>query len=121
MAAEFRIDLYSDTHTKPSQAMREAMAQAVVGDEQQEADPTTNRLQELVAELLGKERALFLPSGTMCNAIAYRVWCDPGDEVMCDKTAHTNSSVNRRTFCPIWRHDATHCRRSGNFHCRASA
>ena len=92
MAAEFRIDLYSDTHTKPSQAMREAMAQAVVGDEQQEADPTTNRLQELVAELLGKERALFLPSGTMCNAIAYRVWCDPGDEVICDKTAHTISS-----------------------------
>lgn len=84
-----RIDLYSDTHTLPSDPMRQAMATAEVGDEQHETDPTTNRLQDMVADLLGKERALFLPSGTMCNAIAYRVWCDPGDEVICDKTAHT--------------------------------
>ena len=88
--AQARIDLYSDTHTKPSQAMRQAMAEAEVGDEQQGADPTTNRLQDMVAELLGKEAAVFLPSGTMANQIAYRVWCQPGDEVIADKTAHTN-------------------------------
>jgi threonine aldolase len=89
MSPEVRIDLYSDTHTLPSDAMRQAMASAEVGDEQHEADPTTNRLQDMVAELLGKERALFMPSGTICNIIAYRVWCQPGDEVICDKTAHT--------------------------------
>ena len=88
-AAQPRIDLYSDTHTLPSAAMRDAMAQAQVGDEQHGTDPTTNRLQDMVAEMLGKERALFMPSGTMCNIIAYRVWCQPGDEVICDKTAHT--------------------------------
>jgi len=89
MTSAVRIDLYSDTHTLPSDAMRQAMAEAEVGDEQHEADPTTNRLQDMVAELLGKERALFMPSGTICNIIAYRVWCQPGDEVICDKTAHT--------------------------------
>lgn len=84
-----RIDLYSDTHTQPSAAMRDAMARAEVGDEQHGNDPTTNRLQDMVAARLGKDRALFVPSGTMCNIIAYRVWCQPGDEVICDKTAHT--------------------------------
>ena len=88
--SDVRIDLYSDTHTKPSADMRQAMAEAEVGDEQQGADPTTNRLQDMVAELLGKEAAVFLPSGTMSNQIAYRVWCQPGDEVIADKTAHTN-------------------------------
>lgn len=88
--SDVRIDLYSDTHTKPSQPMRQAMAEAEVGDEQQGADPTTNRLQAMVAELLGTEAAVFLPSGTMANQIAYRVWCQPGDEVIADKTAHTN-------------------------------
>jgi threonine aldolase len=83
------IDLYSDTHSKPTAAMRRAMAEAEVGDEQQGADPTTNRLQDRAAELLGKEAALFLPSGTMCNQIAYRVWCQPGDEIILDKTGHT--------------------------------
>ncbi|MBM08806.1 MAG: low specificity L-threonine aldolase [Magnetovibrio sp.] len=89
MNSAIKIDLYSDTHTVPSAAMRQAIAEAEVGDEQQEADPTTNHLQEMVANLLGKERALLLPSGTMCNVIAYRLWCNPGDEVICDKTAHT--------------------------------
>jgi threonine aldolase len=88
-AVQPRIDLYSDTHTRPSAAMRAAMAAAEVGDEQHGNDPTTNRLQDMVAEMLGKESALFVPSGTMCNIIAYRVWCQPGDEVICDKTAHT--------------------------------
>jgi len=84
-----RIDLYSDTHTKPGPEMRQAIATAEVGDEQHGTDPTTNRLQSMVAELLGKEAAVFLPSGTMCNQIAYRIWCQPGDEIIADKTAHT--------------------------------
>ncbi len=82
------IDLYSDTATRPSAAMRKAMAEAEVGNEQAKEDPTTNRLQEMAAELLGKEDAVFVPSGTMCNAIAYRVHCEPGDEAICDKTCH---------------------------------
>ncbi len=83
-----RIDLYSDTQTRPSPDMRRAIAAAEVGDEQRGEDPTVNRLQEMVAELLGKERALFLPSGTMCNEIAYRVWGRPGEEIILDRTAH---------------------------------
>ena len=83
-----RIDLYSDTHTKPTPAMRQAMAEAEVGDEQQFEDPTVNKLCAMVAELLGQEAAVFLPSGTMCNQIAFRVHCQPGDEVILDYTAH---------------------------------
>src|SRR5262245_26616141 len=66
------IDLFSDTMTRPSAAMRRAMADAEVGDEQRREDPTTNRLQEMVASLLGKEAAVFLPSGTMCNEVAIK-------------------------------------------------
>ena len=83
-----RVDLYSDTQTRPSEGMRQAIAGAEVGDEQRGEDPTVNRLQEMVAELLGKEAALFLPSGTMCNQIALRVWAQPGAEVILDQTAH---------------------------------
>ena len=83
-----KVDLYSDTVTRPTSAMRRAIAEAEVGNEQAEEDPTVNRLQDMVAELLGKERAVFLPSGTMCNEIAYRVWCDHGDEIILDTTAH---------------------------------
>jgi threonine aldolase len=83
-----RIDLYSDTQTRPSPAMRQAIATAEVGDEQRSEDPTVNRLQEKVAGLLGKEGALFLPSGTMCNEVAYRVWGRPGEEIILDRTAH---------------------------------
>jgi len=82
------VDLYSDTLTKPSAAMRAFMCDAEVGDEQKGEDPTVNRLQEMVAELLGKEAALFLPSGTMCNKIALKVHTRPGDEVLIDRTAH---------------------------------
>ena len=84
-----RIDLYSDTKSKPTPAMRQAIANAEVGDEQRDEDPTVRKLQEMTAELLGKEAALFLPSGTMGNAIAYRVWTEPGQEVILDKTCHT--------------------------------
>lgn len=82
------IDLYSDTTTRPTAAMRKAMAEAEVGNEQAHEDPTVNRLVEMVAELTGKEAAVFVPSGTMCNAIAYRVYCRQGDEVILDRTAH---------------------------------
>jgi threonine aldolase len=86
------IDLYSDTQTRPTKAMRKAMADAEVGDEQQGGDPTVNRLRERVAELLGKEDAVFLPSGTMCNQIALLVHVRPGEEVICDQTAHIITS-----------------------------
>ncbi|GAB4166407.1 MAG: threonine aldolase family protein [Thalassobaculales bacterium] len=83
-----RIDLYSDTTTRPSAAMRRAMAEAEVGNEQAGEDPTVNRLCAMAAELLGKEAAIFLPSGTMCNEIAYRVWVDHGEEIILDQTSH---------------------------------
>ena len=82
------IDLLSDTVTRPTRAMRQFMCDAEVGDEQTFEDPTVNTLQSMVAELLGKEAALFLPSGTMCNEIALRVHCRPGDEMIAHRTAH---------------------------------
>jgi threonine aldolase len=82
------VDLYSDTQTRPSRAMRAFMCDAEVGDEQRGEDPTVSLLQEMVAELLGKEAALFLPSGTMCNEIALKVHVRPGEEVLLDRTAH---------------------------------
>ena len=83
-----KIDLYSDTQSKPTPEMRIAMADAEVGDEQQGTDPTVTKLCEMTAELLGKEDAVFLPSGTMCNQISVAVHCRPGDEIIADKTAH---------------------------------
>ena len=82
------VDLFSDTLTKPTAEMRRFMCDAEVGDEQKGEDPTVNLLQEQVAELLGKEAALFLPSGTMCNEIALRVHCRPGEEMLAHRTAH---------------------------------
>jgi threonine aldolase len=89
---EILVDLFSDTMTKPSLAMRKAMTEAEVGDEQKFEDPTTNRLQEMVAALLGHEAAVFLPSGTMCNEIAFAVQCNAGDVVILDATAHPLTS-----------------------------
>jgi threonine aldolase len=82
------VDLYSDTVTRPTPEMRRFMCDAEVGDEQQFEDPTVNRLQDMVAELLGKEAALFLPSGTMCNQVAFAVHCRAGDEILLHETAH---------------------------------
>ena len=82
------IDLYSDTKSKPSPGMRKAMADAEVGDEQKYEDPTVERLRERVADLLGTEDSVFMPSGTMCNQAAIRVHCRLGDEVIADRTAH---------------------------------
>src|SRR5262249_43467228 len=82
------VDLFSDTVTKPTKEMRRFMCEAEVGDEQKHEDPSVNQLQEMVAELLGKDAALFLPSGTMCNEIALRVHCRPGEEMIAHRSAH---------------------------------
>jgi threonine aldolase len=82
------VDLRSDTVTRPSRAMREAMAHAEVGDDVYGEDPTVNRLQERMAALLGKEAALFVPSGVMANQIALAALTRPGDEVLVSRGAH---------------------------------
>jgi threonine aldolase len=83
------VNLFSDTQTRPTPAMREAIARADVGDEQRRADPTVRALEERVAALLGHEAALFLPSGTMCNEIAIRLHIRPGgDEILLGRDTH---------------------------------
>jgi threonine aldolase len=83
------VNLYSDTQTRPGEEMRRAMASAEVGDEQRGLDPTVNALQERVAELLGTEASLFLPSGSMCNQIAIRLHVRPiGDELYTHRSSH---------------------------------
>lgn len=82
------IDLRSDTVTKPTPEMREAMAEAEVGDDVYRDDPTVNRLEELAAEMLGKEASLFVPSGTMGNLLALLVYCQRGDEVIVGNSSH---------------------------------
>ena len=77
-----RVDLRSDTVTQPTPAMREAMSQATVGDDVLGDDPTVIELQDRMAAMLGKESALFVPSGTMCNATAIRAQTEPGDEIL---------------------------------------
>ncbi|MDJ0718373.1 MAG: low-specificity L-threonine aldolase [Prochloraceae cyanobacterium] len=82
------IDLRSDTITKPTAAMREAMANAEVGDDVFGDDPTVNALETYVAKLLGKEEAVYMPSGTMTNQVALRVHTEPGDEIILESQAH---------------------------------
>ena len=82
------IDLRSDTVTKPTPAMREAMARAEVGDDVYGEDPTVNRLEAVAAELLGKEAALFVPTGVMGNQLAIRLHTRPGDEVIVESSSH---------------------------------
>ncbi|HEX7344210.1 MAG TPA: threonine aldolase family protein, partial [bacterium] len=82
------IDLRSDTVTRPTAAMREAMAKAEVGDDVFGDDPTVNRLQEVVAELLGKEAALYVPSGTMANQVSVKSHTEPGDEIILEANSH---------------------------------
>lgn len=82
------IDLRSDTVTKPTPAMRQAMFEAEVGDDVYGEDPTANRLEERAAEIIGKEAALFVPSGTMGNTIAIKLLTEHGQEVICDSRAH---------------------------------
>jgi threonine aldolase len=83
-----RINLYSDTQSKPTPAMKEAMLSAEVGDEQGGSDPSVWALCDRAAEVLGKEAAMFLPSGTMCNQVALATHCRPGDEVLAHEDAH---------------------------------
>jgi len=87
-ATGITADFYSDMKTKPTEGMLRALLNAEVGDEQKGEDPTTNALCDRVAEMMGKEAATLLPTGTMCNEIALRVHCDPGDEVICDRSCH---------------------------------
>ncbi|MCB0816682.1 MAG: threonine aldolase, partial [Flavobacteriales bacterium] len=82
------IDLRSDTVTRPTPAMREAMLRADVGDDVFGEDPTVNALEARMAAQFGKEAGLFCPSGTMTNQIAVHVHTRPGDEVICDEGAH---------------------------------
>ncbi|MFQ5956506.1 MAG: threonine aldolase family protein, partial [Candidatus Brocadiales bacterium] len=82
------VDLRSDTVTKPTPRMKEAMVKAAVGDDGFGEDPTVQRLEELAAEMLGKEAGLFLPSGTMANLVAVLVHTRPGEAVICDENAH---------------------------------
>jgi threonine aldolase len=84
------VDLRSDTVTRPSVAMRRAMAAAEVGDDVYSEDPTVNRLQERAAEIFGREAALFVPSGSMGNLIAIKVWTLPSNEVICEQRGHIN-------------------------------
>ncbi len=81
-------DFYADTKTKPTPEMRRTVLDCVVGDEQKDEDPTTTELCARVAKLLGKEAAVFLPSGTMCNEIAIKVHTNPGDEIICEQSCH---------------------------------
>ena len=82
------IDLRSDTVTQPTPAMREVMANAVVGDDVYADDPTVNELEAVVADLLGKEAAVFVPTGSMSNQIAIRTHTEPGDLVVIERGAH---------------------------------
>jgi threonine aldolase len=88
MSVDAIIDLRSDTVTKPTAAMRVAIQAAEVGDDVFDEDPTVHRLQERVASLLGKEAALFVPSGTMSNQVAVKAHTQPGDELLCEATCH---------------------------------
>jgi threonine aldolase len=87
-----RINLYSDTQTKPTPAMRAAIAEADVGDEQHGSDPTVWALCDRMAAFLGKEAAVFMPSGTMCNQVAILTHCRPGDEILAHESAHIVTS-----------------------------
>src|SRR5262245_51198203 len=91
------IDLRSDTVTRPTAGMRKAMAEAEVGDDVLGDDPTVIRLQERVAEIMGKEAACFVPSGTMANQSSIRAQCEPGDEVIAHSDSHI---INYETGAP---------------------
>ena len=101
------IDLRSDTITKPSAGMLEAMLKAEVGDDVYKEDPTVNQLEEQIADLFGKPKALFFPSGSMANQAAIKLHTNPGDQVICDKYAHVynyeggGASFNSGVSCKL--------------------
>ena len=86
------VDLYSDTATQPTPAMRQAMLSAPLGDEQRGTDPTVRQLEERIARVLGKARAVLMPSATMANQVGVALHCAPGDEVICHQSAHVINS-----------------------------
>ena len=88
--AQGAIDLRSDTVTKPTAAMRRAMAEAEVGDDVYGEDPTINKLQQRAAEIFGREASIFVPTGCMGNLIATKIWTQPGNEVICESRGHVN-------------------------------
>ena len=87
-----RVNLYSDTQSRPTAGMKEAMLRAEMGDEQGGSDPSVWELCDRVAALLGKQAAMFLPSGTMCNQVAIATHCRPGDEILAHEDSHIQSS-----------------------------
>lgn len=87
-SSNIRIDMISDTASRPTPEMRKVMAEAEVGDEQRDEDPSVNALNERVADLLGQQVAIFLPSGTMCNQVAIATHCSPGDEIIAADASH---------------------------------
>ena len=87
-----QVNLFSDTQTRPSAGMRDAMMRAEVGDEQNGDDPTVNALCDRMAALTGKQAAVFLPTGTMCNQISILVHCRPGDEILAHESSHINAN-----------------------------
>lgn len=98
------IDLRSDTVTKPTPAMRRAMAEAEVGDDVYGEDSTVNKLQEMVAEMLGKEAALFVASGTMGNLTSVLAHCGRGDEIIFGDECHIKKIAEQGwRFCIGWR------------------
>lgn len=106
------IDLRSDTVTVPSPQMREAIAQAEVGDDVFKDDPTIAKLEKKVAQILGKEAALFCPSGTMVNQIAINIQTSPGDEIICEQGAHllyyeagAPAVISNVIICPVKGHN----------------
>jgi threonine aldolase len=99
-AAAPAIDLRSDTVTKPTAEMRAAMAAAEVGDDVYAEDPTVNRLQETAAKIFGREAAIFVPSGSMGNLIAIKVWTHHGSEVICEQRGHINQ-MEMASMCAI--------------------
>ena len=92
LSVPVRVNLYSDTQTRPSPAMKQAMMQAETGDEQGGSDPTVWELCDRTAALLGKQAAMFMPSGTMCNQVALATHCRPGDEILAHQDAHIQSN-----------------------------
>lgn len=95
------IDLRSDTITRPTAAMREAMAAAVVGDDVLGDDPTVTELEAMTAQMLGKPASLFVPSGTMSNQLGVRVHCQPGDELICDTQCHIYN-YEQAAYAQLW-------------------
>ena len=101
------IDLRSDTVTKPTKGMLDAMMSAKVGDDVYKEDPTVNALEERIASMFGKEKALFFPTGSMANQAAIKLHTNPGEQVICDKYAHVynyeggGASFNSGVSCKL--------------------